>query len=172
MKWVFQNTSCMAAIDNADLLQLFLQLVTMLSKTAFNSATLTKLSYNSTEILRSGMFWFNSNNLKIWITCHFATATIQLMHIYATSPFWRYKNLAKYYINIMQITVMLQGTLRINTILTREIPTKGKKIYLGIQWIILLHASSIKFMPIAVKIWKEDTKRTLTNQHSNSYILM
>lgn len=67
---------------------------------------------------------------------------------------------------------MLQGTLRINTILPREIPTKGKKTYLGIQWIILLHASSIKFMPIAVKIWKEDTKRTLTNQHSNSYILM
>lgn len=71
------------------------------------------------------------------------------MHVYATSPFWRYKNLAKDYINVLQIAVMLQGILRINTILPGEIPTEGKKIYLRIQWIILLHASSIKFMPIA-----------------------
>lgn len=141
--------SFMVTTDNADLPQLFLQLVATLSKTAFNNATLIKLSYNNTELLRSGMFWFSSNNLGIWTICHFARVTIQLMHTYATSPFWRYMNFAKYYINILQITVMLQGILRINTILPGEIPTKGKKIYLRIQWIILLHASSIKFMPIA-----------------------
>lgn len=64
---------------------------------------------------------------------------------------------------------MLQGILRIHTILPGEIATKGKKIYLRRQWIILLHASSIKFMPIAVKIWKEDTKRTLTNQSTQQF---
>lgn len=156
MRWVFQNASFMVAIDNADLLQLFLQLVATLSKTAFNNATLIKLSYNSTELLRSGMFWSNPNSLGIWrchfavvITCHFAIVTIELMHVYATSLFWRYKNLAKDYINMLQITVMLQEILRINTILPGEIPTEGKKMYLRIQWIILLHASSIKFMPIA-----------------------
>lgn len=53
------------ATDNADLLQVFLQLVATLSKTAFNNATLIKLSYNSTELLRSGMLRFNSNNLRI-----------------------------------------------------------------------------------------------------------
>lgn len=127
----------------------FLQLVATLSKAAFNNATFIKVSYNNTELLRNGMFWSSSNSLGIWIISHFSRAPIQLMHIYATSPFWRYMNLAKYYINILQITVMLQGILRINTILPGEIPTKGKKIYLRIQWIILLHASSIKFMPIA-----------------------
>lgn len=148
MRWIFQNASLIVAIDNADL-QLFLQMVATLSKTAFNNATLIKLSCNSTELLRSGVFWCNSNNLGIWITCHFAIVAIQLMHIYAISPFWRYKNLATDYINTLQLTVMLQGILRINTILPGEIPTKGKMIYLRIQWIILLHASSIKFMPIA-----------------------
>lgn len=53
--------------------------------------------------------------------------TLELMHIYATSFFWRYKNLAKDYTQILQITVILQGILRINAILPREIPTKGKK---------------------------------------------
>jgi len=36
-----------------------------------------------------------------------AMVTVELMHIYATSFFWRYKNLAKDCIQILQITVTL-----------------------------------------------------------------
>lgn len=87
--------------------------------------------------------------------------TVELMHIYATSFIRRYRNLARYSTEILQITVTLQGILRINTPLPGEISAKGKKdvsvdtmdhFTECFQYDFYIHCFGI----CTAKIWNED----------------
>lgn len=68
-------------------------------------------------------------------------------------------------------TTMLQGILRIIIILPEEYEPKEKKLYMWIQWVTLLHALGIIFMPTALaRVLSRFGKRIPTDQSMQQFL--